>query len=125
MGWSHNLEGRGSLTSGSWSEGYNSSIFFNNYNSEDIKLIKLDISSSIANKNDMLKVDFYLNNKKIKSIKIKNKFSQSIYLETKNYLKFGPNYLKIIILNPISPVSKLENVDGRLLGFKLDSIELK
>jgi hypothetical protein len=73
----------------------------------------------------MLKVDFYLNNKKVKSIKIKNKLSQSIYLDTKNYLKFGPNYLKIIILNPISPVSKLENVDGRLLGFKLDSIELK
>jgi len=125
MGWSHNLEGRGRLTSGSWTEGYSSSIFFNNYNSEDVKLIKLDISSSIANKNETLKVDFYLNNEKIKSIEMKNKLTQSIYLETKNNLKSGSNYLKINILNPISPVSKLENVDGRLLGFKLDSIELK
>ena len=39
MGWSHNIEGRGNLTNGSWSEGYNSSIFFNNYNQYNIKCV--------------------------------------------------------------------------------------
>ena len=125
MGWSHNIEGRGNLTNGSWSEGYNSSIFFNNYNPEDIKLIKLNISSSINNKKDKLKVEFYLNNKKIKLLEVQNKFNKSIYLDVNNNLINGTNHLKVIIFNPITPVSKLESPDGRLLGLKLDSIELK
>ena len=125
MGWSHNIEGRGNMTNGSWSEGYNSSIFFNNYNPEDIKLIKLNISSSINNKKDKLKVEFYLNNKKIKLLEVQNRFNKSIYLDVNNNLINGTNHLKVIIFNPITPVSKLESSDGRLLGLKLDSIELK
>jgi len=125
MGWSHNLDSRESSTAGSWSEGYSSSIFFNTYNSENIKLINLNIVSSITNNKDMLKLEFYLNNKPIKLLEIENKLNQIISLDTKNNLINGLNYLQVIIYNPITPVSKLETVDGRLLGFKLDSIELK
>ena len=125
MGWSHNLEGRSNASVGSWTEGYISSIFFNNFNNEDVKLIKLNITSSIALKNENLKIEFYLNNKKIKFLEVKNKFNHFINLDLKNNLINGTNHLKIVILNPVSPVSKLESVDGRLLGLKLKSIELK
>ena len=73
----------------------------------------------------MLKLEFYLNGKKIKFKEIPENLNQSIYLEIKSDIIYGINHLKIIILNPISPVSKFKSVDGRLLGFKLDSIELK
>ena len=125
IGWSHNLEGRGIAKGGAWSEGYSSSIFFKNFNPEQIKSIKLNISSSITNEKDMLKLEFYLNGKKIKFKEIPENLNQSIYLEIKSDIIYGINHLKIIILNPISPVSKFKSVDGRLLGFKLDSIELK
>ena len=124
-GWSHNLEGRSISKGGSWTEGYNSSIFFKNYNSEKVKFIKLNISSSITNDKDMLRLEFYLNEKKIKFLEITENFNQSVYLDTQNNLINGLNYLKVNVINPISPVSKLKSADGRLLGFKLDSIELK
>ena len=38
-------------------------------------------------------------------------------------LKKGINEIMFEILNPITPVSKLESVDGRLLGFRADNFE--
>jgi hypothetical protein len=124
-GWSHNLEGRSISIGGSWSEGYSSSIFFRSHNSEKVKFIKLNISSAITNDKDMLKLEFYLNNKKIKFLEIPENFNQSVYLDSQKNLINGLNYLKINVINPTAPVSKLKSVDGRLLGFKLDTIELK
>jgi hypothetical protein len=124
-GWSHNLEGRSISIGGSWSEGYSSSIFFRSHNSEKVKFIKLNISSAITNDKDMLKLEFYLNNKKIKLLEIPENFNQSVYLVSQKNLINGLNYLKINVINPTAPVSKLKSVDGRLLGFKLDTIELK
>ncbi len=124
-GWSHNLEGRSISKGGSWSEGYSSSIFFNSDDSEQIKFIKLNISSSLTNDKDMLQLEFYLNNKKIKYLEIPENFNQSVYLDIQKNLINGLNYLKIDVINPTAPASKLISADGRLLGFKLDSIELK
>ena len=67
-----------------------------------------------------LDVNVYLNQEILTQIQL-SKSDKRIHLNLKTKLKKGVNEIMFEILNPITPVSKLESVDGRFLGFKMNS----
>ena len=76
-------------------------------------------------KNDDLRIRIFINNKKYKNIDLSSKNKQ-IYIDNlKNYIVKGTNIITINILNPLTPISRLESVDGRLLGILAEKVIFK
>ena len=124
FGWSHGSYGRSRDLKSVWSEGSQSFIIFENPY-EDIKTLQLNIGKVMVNKKDPLIINLFVNRILVKKLKIYNGSEQKINIDLKNQLKFGLNVIKFQIKNPITPVSKLESVDGRLLGFNLKSYKFE
>ena len=122
FGWSHGSYGKVYNNSGAWTEGNKSFLIFNNNKISDAKIENVSFEiSQVMNKNKTpLKINVYLNKKYLTEIKL-DEYDKKIKLNLKKKLNIGVNEIMFEILNPISPVSKLESVDGRLLGFKINS----
>ena len=122
LGWSHPSYGRSLGNIGVWSEGYYSSFVFDTTN-HDINSLKIILKKVLTNKkNDELKITLFINNMKYKDIELNSK-SKQIYLDNlKKYIVRGTNIITINILNPVTPKSRLESVDGRLLGILAEKV---
>ena len=122
FGWSHPGYGKSLGNSGVWSEGYYSSLIFDATDS-DINSIKIVLNKVLTNKkNDDLKIKILINNRIFKEIKLKSK-SKEIHIDNlKKYIIQGTNIITINILNPSTPKSRLESVDGRLLGILAEKV---
>ncbi len=122
LGWSHPSYGRSLGNIGVWSEGYYSSFVFDTTN-HDINSLKIILKKVLTNKkNDELKITIFINNMKYKDIKL-NSNSKQIYVDNlKRYIVRGTNVITINILNPVTPKSRLESVDGRLLGILAEKV---
>ena len=79
----------------------------------------------MTNGKDPLILKLFINKVLIKKIEINGNRDHKLYINLKDQLKFGLNIIKFEIENPITPVSKLESVDGRLLGFNLKSYKFE
>ena len=123
LGWSHGSYGKNLDFSSVWSEGSNSFLIFNYDKITEIDYLELEISKIMKNKSKNLNVEIYLNNTHIDSLVFKKNKEYKHILHIKNYLNDGINEIRFNILNPTTPVSKLESVDGRLLGFNLKSFK--
>ena len=99
-------------------------MIFNYDKITEIDYLELEISKIMKNKNKNLNVEIYLNNIHIDSLVFKKNKEYKHILHIKNYLNNGINEIRFNILNPTTPVSKLESVDGRLLGFNLKVLNL-
>ena len=75
----------------------------------------------MSTKSEPLEVDVYINSELVDELNLFNE-NQNIELKVKKILKSGLNEIKFHIKNPITPVSRLESVDGRLLGFKIVNV---
>ena len=75
----------------------------------------------MSSKSKPLKVDVYINSELVDQFKLFDE-KQNIELKVNKILKNGLNEIKFHTKNPIRPVSRLESVDGRLLGFKIINI---
>jgi len=124
FGWSHGSYGKSISQKGAWTEGNNSFLIFDN-TKENIKYLDLEISKIINDGKNPLLINVYLNNKIIKTLKLLDDKKYEIYLDLKKNLVIGLNEILFEIKNPVTPVSKLESVDGRLLGFKLKSYKFR
>ena len=124
FGWTHGSYGRSIETSSVWSEGNQSFFIFENPY-EKVKSLELYIGNAMINKSDPLIINLFVNEKLIKKLEIYDGAKHKVNINLKNQLKFGLNMIKFSIENPITPVSKLESVDGRLLGFNLKSYKFK
>tara|TARA_Y100000590_G_scaffold360490_1_gene416796 strand:- start:1036 stop:3135 length:2100 start_codon:yes stop_codon:yes gene_type:complete len=123
LGWSHSSYGRGISNLGSWTEGYRSSLIFDVSNLDQFKYANITIGRVLVDKDKTLLVDIYLNNEHIKSLSLENVKDKVITIDFGNKkFKKGINLIDFKIKNPITPVSKLESVDGRLLGLLLKEI---
>ena len=71
---------------------------------------------------DTFKTFGFFNNVDLENETIHWEEKQNIELEVNKILKNGLNEIKFHIKNPIRPVSRLESVDGRLLGLKIINI---
>ena len=83
------------------------------------------IGNAMTNEKDPLIIKLYINEILIKKLKIYSGREYKVNIDLKNKLKLGLNTIKFEIQNPITPVSKLESVDGRLLGFNLKSYKFE
>ena len=54
-----------------------------------------------------------------------NKKTETVYFFNTKRFKKGINLIDFKIANPITPISKLESVDGRLLGFLIKDIKFR
>ena len=79
----------------------------------------------MINAKDPLIINLFVNKILIKKLKIYDSTEYKINIDLKNQLNLGLNVIKFEIENPITPVSKLESVDGRLLGFNLKSYKFE
>ena len=125
LGWSHPSYGRNIGNIGVWSEGYYSSFIFEptDYKINSITIILKQVLTN--KKNDDLRIRIFINNKKYKNIDLSSKNKQ-IYIDNlKNYIVKGTNIITFNILNPLTPISKLESVDGRLLGILAEKVIFK
>ena len=125
LGWSHPSYGRSIGNIGVWSEGYYSSFIFEptDYKINSITIILKQVLTN--KKNDDLRIRIFINNKKYKNIDLSSKNKQ-IYIDNlKNYIVKGTNIITINILNPLTPISRLESVDGRLLGILAEKVIFK
>ena len=125
LGWSHPSYGRSIGNIGVWSEGYYSSFIFEptDYKINSITIILKQVLTN--KKNDDLRIRIFINNKKYKNIDLSSKNKQ-IYIDNlKNYIVKGTNIITFNILNPLTPISKLESVDGRLLGILAEKVIFK
>jgi len=122
FGWSHGSYGKVYNNSGAWTEGNKSFLIFNNDEISDLKVesVSFEILQVMNVNNSPLNINVYLNNNFLTKIKL-DKYDKKIQLNLQKKLKKGVNEILFEILNPITPVSKLESVDGRLLGFKINS----
>ena len=122
IGWTHPSYGRTVKTAGAWTEGYSSNILF--VSDKKIDSITIKIAKVIFKDQSLSNINFFLNNNKLTNIKLlKNK---TIYLGLKNEkLKKDVNIITINIKKPVSPVSLLESVDGRLLGLLVNEVEFQ
>lgn len=122
FGWSHGSYGKVYNNSGAWTEGNKSFLIFNNNEISDLKVesVSFEILQVMNVNNSPLNINVYLNNKFLTKIKL-DKYDKKIQLNLQKKLKKGVNEILFEILNPITPVSKLDSVDGRLLGFKINS----
>ena len=124
FGWSHGSYGKLINQKGAWTEGNNSFLIFDN-SKENINYLDLEISKIVNDDKNPLIVNVYLNNKLIKTLKFLDDKKYEIDLDLKKNLIIGLNEILFEIKNPVTPVSKLESVDGRLLGFKLNTYKFR
>lgn len=120
LGWSHGSYGKNINTNGAWTEGNESFLIFENKIDTPEKII-IEITKVMSSKSNPLEVDVYINSKLVDQFDLFDE-KQSIELKVNKTLKNGLNEIKFHTKNPIRPVSKLESVDGRLLGFKILNI---
>ena len=121
FGWSHGSYGKVYSNSGAWTEGNKSFLIFNNkFSGQKVESLTFEISQIMNNNKIPLDVNVYLNQEILTQIQL-NKSDKRINLNLEKKLKKGVNEIMFEILNPITPVSKLESVDGRFLGFKMNS----
>ena len=124
LGWSHASYGRNVSNLGAWTEGYKSSLIFEVSEFDQLNYASITIGRVLIEKDKNLLVDIYLNNQHLKSLSLENIKDQKILIDfSQKRFKNGLNFIHFEIKNPITPVSKLESVDGRLLGFLLNDIE--
>ena len=124
FGWSHGGYGRNLNLDGVWTEGYNSTLIFNLQNHEQIKSINFKINNISNKNNEPLLIDITLNNIFLKKIELSSALDFSLEVDNKALVS-GENLIHFKIINPITPFSKLESIDSRLLGFKLVSLKLQ
>ena len=122
FGWSHPGYGKSLGSSGVWSEGYYSSLIFDATDT-DINFVKILLKKVLTNKkNDDLQIKILINNINYKKIKLNSK-SKEIHIDNlKKYITRGTNIITINIINPSTPKSRLESVDGRLLGILAEKV---
>ena len=124
MGWSNAKYGRNINALGAWTEGYISSLLFNLKDMNGIDSITLNFKKFLNIDNKALNVDVFLNDNFLKTLDFNNKGNLKSNLNIKNKLYLNEtNIITFKIKNPITPISKFESVDGRLLGFLIKSIE--
>ena len=76
--------------------------------------------------NKPLIFDIFINNNFFKTVNLKETSNLSFSLKTDNFdFKDSINLIDFKIKNPVTPISILESVDGRLLGFLIKDIEFK
>ena len=124
FGWSHGSYGRTIDANSVWSEGNQSFFIFEN-DYKNIKNLELQIGNVMINEKDPLILNIFANEILIKKLKIYDSTEHKVNIDLKNQLDIGLNVIKFVTENPITPVSKLESVDGRLLGFNLKSYKFK
>jgi len=125
IGWSHSNYGRKIRVGGAWTEGYSSSLLFNLENKDLINSITFNFDKFLVAKDKSLDVDIFLNDIFLTKLNFNKTKDLKVILDTKNR-KFNNNIniINFKISNPITPISKLESIDGRLLGLLLKSIKL-
>jgi hypothetical protein len=125
FGWSHGLESRGVLKKGFWTEGNIANIFFECPEYDQAKTIVFNLNNSVAPSNETLNLEIILNEVKIGKFKITDNFSGELKVKLdQSKLSSGVNKLQFNISNPSSLIEKRKNIDGRLLGIKLESLEI-
>ena len=126
LGWSHANYGRTLNNEGVWSEGYLSSLLFRIKKDTKINSIKMNIKKIINFQNKPLVFDIFINNNFFKTVNLKETSDLNLTLRTDNF-DFGDtiNVIDFKIRNPVTPISILESVDGRLLGFLIKNIEFQ
>lgn len=121
LGWSHSAYGRSTDNNGVWSEGNFSTLLF------DLKEKKIDTINIILNKvfvdkkNETL-IDIIINDKNYQNIKLNSQAKKIELTNINGFLKKGNNLITLNIKNPSTPLSRLESVDGRLLGILVEKI---
>ena len=126
LGWSHANYGRTLSNEGVWSEGYQSSLLFNIKKDTKINSIKFNIKKIINFHNKPLIIDIFINNNFLKTVNLKETSDLNFTLRTNNLdFRDSINVIDFKIRNPVTPISILESVDGRLLGFLIKDIEFQ
>ena len=126
FGWSHASYGRTLNNAGVWSEGFQSSLLFNIKKDTKINIINFNIKKIINFRNKPLIFDIFINDNFLKTVNLKETSNLSLSLKTDNFdFKDSINIIDFKIKNPVTPISILESVDGRLLGFLIKDIEFK
>ena len=120
FGWSHGSYGKSIDANGAWTEGNESYLIFKNKIDTPERIV-IEITKVMSTKSEPLEVDVYINSELVDELNLFNE-NQNIELKVKKILKSGLNEIKFHIKNPITPVSRLESVDGRLLGFKIVNV---
>ena len=126
LGWSHANYGRTLNNDGVWSEGYLSSLLFSIKKDTKINLIKLNIKKIINFQNKPLIFDIFINNNFFKTVNLKETSDLNLTLRTDNFdFRDTINIIDFKIRNPVTPISILESIDGRLLGFLIKNVEFQ
>ena len=88
--------------------------------------MSITVSKVLVKKGKTLSVNIYLNNEHLDTLNLKDIKNQKIIINfnTKKFKK-GVNLIDFKIANPITPISKFESVDGRLLGFLTKDIKFR
>ncbi len=120
LGWSHGSYGKNIDVNGAWTEGNESFLIFKSENDSPEKIV-IEITKVMSTESDPLEVDVYINSELVDELNLLDE-NQNIEFKVKKILKSGLNEIRFHIKNPIRPVSRLESVDGRLLGFKIINI---
>lgn len=125
IGWSHPNYGRKIRVDGAWTEGYSSTLLFNLKNKDLINSITFNFDKFLVANDKSLDVDIFLNDIFLTKLHFNKTKDLKVILDTKNR-KFNNNIniINFKISNPVTPLSKLESIDGRLLGLLLKSIKL-
>jgi len=126
LGWSHANYGRTLNNEGVWSEGYLSSLLFSIKKDTKINSIKLNIKKILNFQNKPLIFDIFINNNFFKTVNLKETSDLNLTLRADNFdFRDTVNVIDFKIRNPVTPISILESVDGRLLGFLIKNIEFQ
>ena len=122
LGWSHPSYGRALGNTGVWSEGYYSSFIFETtkHNFDSMKVILKKVLTN--RKNDNLKIRIFINNFKYKDIFLNSKSKEINIDNLKKYILDGTNTITFNFLNPSTPKSRFESIDGRLLGILVEKV---
>ena len=105
-----------------WSDGYESTIIFNQSENFQKILISCDLFNYNNNSNNL---KFEINNKKIKDVKItKNNSEYLIELNVEKLTNSGPNILKVFNSSDITRMDLLIAPDGRMLGIKFKDLKI-